>query len=92
VLERFADALRTQEEAAAERAAVLAGPRATAAVLGLLPLAGVGLGLLVGADPLATLVGTAAGRACLLAGGVLWGAGLWWTARMVASAAAAGTA
>src|SRR5690606_15572381 len=39
------------------RRAALAGPRATARLLAWLPLAGVGLGAVLGADPVAVLLG-----------------------------------
>ena len=68
VLERFAAAVRADVAAAADREAALAGPRATAMVLSWLPLGGVGLGLLLGADPVGTLVGTVPGRTCLVTG------------------------
>jgi len=87
VLDGFAASLRLEEAAAAERAAALAGPRATAAVLAALPLGGVLLGPAAGVNPAAALLGTPAGRACLAGGVLLWAAGLGWTRRLLAAAA-----
>lgn len=73
-----------------EQEVALAGPRLTAAMLSALPLAGAGLGLLMGANVPATLLTTPAGRLCLVAGSAVWFAGRWWSRRLVASAARAG--
>lgn len=86
VLERFAVAVRADAAAAADRDTALAGPRATATVLSWLPLGGVLLGALLGADPVSTLFGTTAGRICLLIGGGFWLAGRRWTAALVRGA------
>ena len=63
-------------------AAQLAGPRATAVLLALLPVFGLAMGNALGADPLAVLVGTPVGRGCLVLGLLLEVAGLLWTARI----------
>jgi tight adherence protein B len=73
-----------------EQEVALAGPRLTAAMLSALPLAGAGLGLLMGANVPAALLTTPAGRLCLVGGSVVWFAGRWWSRRLVASAARAG--
>jgi tight adherence protein B len=86
-LGRLAEALRDEELAAEERASALAGPRASATVLAVLPLAGVVLGGAVGSDPVHVLLGTAPGRVCLVLGGVLWAVGRAWTAALVRRAA-----
>jgi tight adherence protein B len=67
-------------------AAALAGPRASALVLALLPVLGIGLGTAMGAQPLALLTGTAAGSALLLAGVGLDALGLVWMRRLAAAA------
>jgi tight adherence protein B len=90
VLRRFAAAVRADDRAAADRDAALAGPRATAALLSWLPFGGVGLGLLIGTDPVATLLGTGPGRLCLATGAALWILGRRWTAFLVGRAAGAG--
>jgi tight adherence protein B len=86
-LTRFAEALRADERAEAERAAALAGPQATASVLAVLPLAGLLLGAMVGGRPWHALLATSPGRACLLVGGLLWVVGRRWTRRLVRRAA-----
>ncbi|CAJ65190.1 MULTISPECIES: type II secretion system F family protein [Frankia] len=68
-----ADAVR-----AGELAAALAGPRSSGRLVAALPLAGIALGSLAGAQPLHTLLATPAGNACLLAGGLADLAGLRW--------------
>ena len=66
---RLAAAARADEEQVRrELAAQLAGPRATAALLARLPLAGVAIGAALGADPVGFLLGGRPGRPCLLAG------------------------
>ena len=91
VLDRFAAATRAEIAQREERSVALAGPRATATVLAVLPLVAPGLGWLMGADPVGTLAGTSAGRCCLVVGAAAWLAGRWWTGRLVASAARAGS-
>ncbi len=90
VLTGFAAALRSDEQAATDRAAAMAGPRATATVLSALPVAGGGLGFLLGANPVTTLVGTGPGRVVLLAGAGAWASGRWWIRALVARAERAG--
>ncbi|MDX6256222.1 MAG: tight adherence protein [Frankiales bacterium] len=58
--------------------AELAGTRSTAAVLAVLPLAGIAMGQLLGARPLAVLVGTGWGAGCLVGATALTAAGLLW--------------
>ncbi len=86
VLDRVAAQLEADADAAAARAVALAGPRATAQVLSVLPLAGLGLGMLMGADPLGVLLSTPLGSLCLAVGGALTVAGRSWSARLVRSA------
>jgi tight adherence protein B len=88
-VDRLAAAVRAELAAADERAAALAGPQATAQVLGWLPAAGVVLGALVGADPVRVLLLTGPGRLCLVAGLLLWAAGRGWSRALVRRAAAA---
>ncbi|MFJ9456629.1 type II secretion system F family protein [Kitasatospora sp. NPDC101447] len=86
-LDRVAEALRGEQALAEEIAGELAGPRTTIAVLAALPGAGLFLGAALGADPLAVLLHTPVGLGCLVAGAVLEGLGVLWTARIVRSAA-----
>jgi tight adherence protein B len=71
---------------AAEVQARLAGPRATAGVLALLPLLGLALGQAVGAAPLHVLCATPAGHLLLVIGTALACAGMWWSARLISRA------
>lgn len=81
-LVRLARALRADEQVRRELTAQLAGPRATAALLALLPVVGVAMGWAVGADPLRVLLRTGPGQAGLLVGAALDVAGLLWTSRI----------
>lgn len=83
VLDRYADGLLAQEEAADARAVALAGPRATSRVLVILPVAGIGLGVLIGADPVTVLTQTTIGRWCAAFGTALAVVGWWWSRRLV---------
>ncbi|EUA85128.1 type II secretion system protein F [Mycobacteroides abscessus subsp. abscessus] len=56
----------------------LAGPRATAVVLTGLPVAGIGLGQMIGARPLSVLCAGGVGGALLVVGVTLACAGLLW--------------
>ncbi|KQX45699.1 hypothetical protein ASE09_19920 [Streptomyces sp. Root66D1] len=82
-LDRLEAALRDHREQRERLRAELAGAWATVAVLALLPVAGIGLGAALGADPLRVLLRTPAGLGCLAVGGALEAAGLWWAARIV---------
>lgn len=85
-VERLADGLVAD---VARRRAVegeLAGPRATAGLLALLPLAGIALAAGLGADPLRVLLHTPLGAVCLVVGVALDLLGVWWTGRLVARA------
>jgi tight adherence protein B len=90
VLERTAHGLTEAGQARAARAVALAGPRASARLLGVLPAAGVLMGAAVGADPVAFLLDGGAGTACLLAGAGLMVAGHRWVAALERSARHAG--
>jgi tight adherence protein B len=73
---RFGNTVRAQ----------LAGPRATAAVLTALPVVGIGLGQLLGADPIAVLRGGVLGQALLVVGAGLAAVGSTWTDHILRSA------
>jgi tight adherence protein B len=66
--------------------ALLSGPRATATLLAGLPAVGIGLGTVVGAQPLSVLFHTPVGQLALLVGVLLELAGLAWTDQIVRSA------
>lgn len=85
----IASVMRTAQRDIVERGrfsarvdAGLAGARATAAVLAGLPLLGVGLGQLIGADPLGFLLSGGLGGWLLLVGVTLACCGLWWSDRI----------
>ncbi|HEX5510692.1 MAG TPA: type II secretion system F family protein [Actinomycetales bacterium] len=88
VLQRLAESMRSEADARGARGAAMAGPQATSRVLTWLPLGGLAIGQLIGAAPLAVLLGTGVGRVCLVVGGALAVAGSVWTRRLVRSATA----
>ena len=81
------DTLAEEAETAADmhRAldAALAGPRATSRLLTYLPGIGLGLGQLLGINPLAVLTTHPVGRAALVCGVCLWLGNRIWCARML---------
>ncbi|WP_238783488.1 type II secretion system F family protein [Streptomyces monomycini] len=89
-LERIATALRAERDRRDDLRAQLAGPRATALMLALLPAGGLAMGSALGADPLRVLLHTPAGWVCLLVGGLLEWCGIAWTARIIAAAEGGG--
>ncbi|KXP11648.1 hypothetical protein AXK57_21690 [Tsukamurella pulmonis] len=84
--------LRARERYERRAHSSLAGARATAQVLAALPVLGVAMGQLIGADPLGTLIGTGAGGALLVVGTCLTCAGLLWSHAIAAGAAGPGAA
>ncbi len=84
LLDVAADAARSSRSLDGMARAELAGARSTTVVLALLPLAGMAMGELVGASPVATLLGTGWGAGCLLAALVLTGSGVFWTRAITA--------
>lgn len=89
-LERIATALRAERDQRDDLRAQLAGPRATALMLALLPAGGLAMGSALGADPIRVLLHTPAGWACLLVGGLLEWCGIVWTARIITAAEGGG--
>jgi len=90
VLQRCAEGLTEAGHARAARAVALAGPRATARLLGWLPLLGLVLGAGIGADPVGVLLGGGLGSACLVAGAGLMLLGRRWVAALERAAGTAG--
>jgi tight adherence protein B len=86
VLDRVGGAMARDAEAAGQRTAALAGPRATARVLAWLPASGVLLGFALGADPAAVLLDGGAGTMLLVLGALLTAAGQVWSRRCVRAA------
>lgn len=80
------DTIRWRLRFAAGVQAQLAGPRATATVLTTLPLVGIGLGQLMGADPIGTLRGGVIGQVLLVLGIGLMAVGNAWTERILTGA------
>lgn len=76
---RVARAMRRRTRLEATLDAELAGPRASGRLLGLLPLAGLGMAQMVGADPGAFLLESSAGRLCVLGAVALSCAGVLWS-------------
>lgn len=85
-LAELLDAVRRDAEAGIrfgeQVTARMSGPRASAGVLAVLPLAGLILGEAMGAQPGRVLLATGAGQALLLIGGLLLGAGALWSLRL----------
>jgi len=88
VLRSVADAIRQDGEIEADIESALAAPRSTARLLAFLPLAGLLLGQLIGAQPVQVLLHTPAGRVCGLVGLVLALVGRWSAGRLVERTAA----
>ncbi|ASU86001.1 hypothetical protein CDO52_03080 [Nocardiopsis gilva YIM 90087] len=83
VVDRLSESLMREEELRQELTAHLAGPRTTALLLSVLPVAGLAMASLLGGGALAFLFGTPLGLACLATGVALDVLGLYWTDRMV---------
>ncbi|MCI9889999.1 type II secretion system F family protein [Micrococcales bacterium 31B] len=68
LLHTIAASIRAEVDAESQRKSAYAGPRATMRVLAALPLGAVGLGYLMGADPIAELTGSTLGHVTLVLG------------------------
>ncbi|OFI37207.1 hypothetical protein BIU82_08915 [Arthrobacter sp. SW1] len=90
ILTRYAAHLEAEDDAEAARQTALAGPKATVRLLSWLPLFGLGLGTLLGVDPLGILLGHPLGLAALAAGILLTIAGRVWSVRLVWAAVSSG--
>lgn len=84
-IDRLLRSARANEEITVQLEAQLAAPRATARMLAMLPLIGVAMGMLLGANPIAWLTTTGPGLLCLLAGLAFTFAGWVWTGRIAAA-------
>jgi tight adherence protein B len=85
-VERLANGLRAEEAQRREVSAQLAGPRATARLVAILPLFGLMLAAGLGGDPLRVLFGTSYGLVCLGTGLALDVVGVLWTERIASAA------
>jgi tight adherence protein B len=78
VLDQVTEALHEDEALALMIASEVAGPRSSGKIMALLPVVGIGLGYLIGGDPITFLFDSPAGWGCLVGGaasacsGVLW--------------------
>ncbi|MEU4390427.1 type II secretion system F family protein [Kribbella sp. NPDC023855] len=79
IAERLAESLRADETIRRQITTGVAGSRATARLLAVLPVFGTALGYAIGADPLAFLTNTPPGWLCLALGLTLTILGLRWT-------------
>lgn len=82
---RLADGLRASDQADAQLSGEIAAVRTSARLLAGLPLLGLAIGHWIGADPVAFLTGSWAGRGVLVAGLTLQVAGMVWLHRLVAT-------
>jgi tight adherence protein B len=82
VLERLDGHLRAVDRARASASAQAAGARVSALLLAAMPVAGAGLGGVLGVDPASVLLRTRLGAACLLGAVALQLSGLAWAARL----------
>lgn len=85
-LDECARALTHAEENDSARAVALAGPVASARLLASLPVVGIGLGGVIGADPLEQLLGGGVGSLAGLLGLMCYAAGLRWSRALIRSA------
>lgn len=85
-VERLEEGVRAAEAQRRAVSAELAGPRATAQLLAVLPVAGIGLAAALGAHPARFLLHTPLGIGCLLAALLLDAGGVQWTRRLTAGA------
>ncbi len=86
ILEACAAGITEAGEAAAARQAALAGPVLSAMMLAFLPVIGVLIGVVLGAEPVNFLVGHGLGRWCLAVGVACELAGIAWVKRLARSA------
>lgn len=91
-LDRVASALRAEREQREILRARLAGPKATIAVLAVLPVFGLVMGAALGTEPLHQLLHTPVGLSCLAVGCLLEWAGFAWLRRSMRAALAPGKA
>lgn len=89
ILDSLARGIADAGRAHASRAVALAGPRSTSRLLTALPLVGLGLGSLIGADPVGFLLDGGVGTALTVVAVVLMAAGWWWSQKLVAAAMSA---
>ncbi|MEK9736283.1 MAG: type II secretion system F family protein [Candidatus Nanopelagicales bacterium] len=82
-LDRLVAQERAAQDIRVQLTAHLAAPRASSRMLSLLPLFGLAMGFALGVNPIAWLIGSPVGLACLALGIGLVLLGLWWSSRIV---------
>ncbi|GGH61181.1 type II secretion system F family protein [Rothia aerolata] len=85
-LERLARFYESEIDLTQARDSAMSGPKSTGHILSWLPLLGLGLGMLMGTDPLGVLFGSVPGVVAAVLGLGLALVGRRWTARLVTSA------
>jgi tight adherence protein B len=90
VLDRISHGMLAEIARASERETALAGPRTTATLLSWLPLVGLLLGALTGANPVSALAGSPVGWGCGALGVGFWLVGRAWIRHLVAVVVRAG--
>ena len=86
VLDRLGDGIRDERETQREITAGLGPAKATARLMAVLPLFGLGMGVSMGARPVHILLDTVVGSLCLALGAALACAGVWWVDQIAARA------
>ena len=86
-LEQTSAALAAEQDLRAVVAGELSAPRATGKVMAVLPACGVGLGYLLGGEPIDWLLGQPLGWGCLLTGVILACSGVLWIEALARQAA-----
>jgi tight adherence protein B len=86
VLQRVGDDFAQRRQQLRDVSTSLAGARASALMLSVLPVLGLGLGTAMGAHPVPTLVGSPGGQGLLCAGVALDASGLLWTSHLISRA------
>jgi tight adherence protein B len=86
VLLKIQETMIAESEADADRKAAFAGPQTTARVLLGLPILGLLLGSLLGANPLEVVTSGGVGTAAVLAGVFLLFLGRWWISQLITQA------
>jgi tight adherence protein B len=86
VLDRLGDGIRDEREAQREVMTGLGPAKATARLMAVLPIFGLGMGLSMGSRPLDVLLNTVFGSLCLAAGTALACAGVLWVDQIAARA------
>ncbi|MEO6470526.1 MAG: type II secretion system F family protein [Aeromicrobium sp.] len=89
VLDRLSEGFRDERDVQREIDAGLGPAKATARLMAVLPLFGLGLGMNLGSSPIHVLLDTIAGSLCLAAGAALACAGVCWVDEIAARAAKA---